>query len=186
MQEKWAMRKKWAWRVFASLLAVGTFFNIIPSNWKSAMDGLTTIDVWIINNAAYPSLFALAVGLVLGTWIIPDAWGLIRTAWGKQTPGDSEIVRRNILFIKERLTSHEQFEKYADEYYKRIEEVNDSDSIMFVNERLNQFRRDFVNRAGIVAWEKTHPSRDRHEEMKVKMELLEIWQRFDNALSKQT
>lgn len=169
-----------------SLLVVGTFFDIIPSDWKSTLDDLTTIDVWIINNAIYPSLFALAVGLVLGTWIIPDAWGLIRTAWGKQTPGDSELLRRNILFIKEHLTSHEQFEKYADEYYKRIEEVNDSDSTLFANEQLNQLRRDFVNRASIVTSEKTHPTRDRHEEMKARMELLEIWQRFDNALSKQT
>ncbi len=41
-------------------------------------DVLTAIDLWIINNAAYPGLFTIFLGLVLGTVIIPETWAFVK------------------------------------------------------------------------------------------------------------
>ncbi len=39
---------------------------------------LTTIDEWLINEPASPGFFIVVLGLILGTWIIPDLWSHVR------------------------------------------------------------------------------------------------------------
>ena len=39
---------------------------------------LGCVDQWLFKHAAHPTLFALVVGLALGTAIIPQIWGLIK------------------------------------------------------------------------------------------------------------
>lgn len=73
----------WVWRglwhVF--VLCFG-FFSLVgfplPKAWNPAADGMVSLDVWIINHTAYPGLFAIFAGLLIGTVIIPDLWALAR------------------------------------------------------------------------------------------------------------
>src|SRR5262245_26847569 len=64
----------WRWWRIAVLvvlivLVLHAFFGF-ELKWIS--EALTSVDVWILNNAAYPSLFALLVGLTLGLCLIPE------------------------------------------------------------------------------------------------------------------
>jgi len=56
-------------------LAVASFgyFGLpFAREFGADFDWLTTIDEWLLNNAAYPGLFALAIGLTAGTLIVPQ------------------------------------------------------------------------------------------------------------------
>lgn len=74
------MRWRYVWWAGLGVYGGTSFFGfeILPKSWGALMDALTSIDLWLINNAAYPGLFAIFLGLVLGTVIIPEAWPFIQ------------------------------------------------------------------------------------------------------------
>jgi len=66
---------KWGLLLLFGALA---FFGFpLPAIFSGAVDWVTDIDLWIINNAAYPGLFAIALGLILGLGILPDLWRIL-------------------------------------------------------------------------------------------------------------
>lgn len=61
--------------VFLSVCWLATFLGFdAPTDPEVAMNWLTEIDVWIINSAAYPGLFVLFTGLVIGFIFVPAIW----------------------------------------------------------------------------------------------------------------
>jgi hypothetical protein len=70
---------KWGWACLVFAISAAGFFGLpVPRTWGAAVDWLTSTDLWVINHAAYPSLFALAVGLLSGTIVVPSVWEIIR------------------------------------------------------------------------------------------------------------
>jgi len=81
---------KWVWRAFLAALNVASFFGApIPKTASVSVDWLTSVDIWIINHAAYPSIFALSVGLIFGTVLIPEAWAHFQRQTSESTPDTS-------------------------------------------------------------------------------------------------
>ena len=74
---KWG---KWFWRSVLLLGAVLSYFEIIPTTWRSTVDLLTDIELFALNNAAYPVVFSFFVGLAVATIFVPEVVGLIRRA----------------------------------------------------------------------------------------------------------
>jgi hypothetical protein len=68
---------KYLYRIALVAWILGTFFGFAPDDWRSSVDLLTRIDLFIINNAQYPGLLAVAIGIILGTWVIPDCWRIL-------------------------------------------------------------------------------------------------------------
>jgi hypothetical protein len=85
-------RFKIVWWLLLAAFTVAGFFGVpLPKDWDSAKAWLTSIDNWIIHTARYPGLFALALGLVLGSVIIPEVWKLSRKLLSKRTEFKIEI-----------------------------------------------------------------------------------------------
>lgn len=82
MHRKWT----WVWRAFLVFLTIGTFFGFVPSGWSDFEDVLTSVDVWLLNQVAYPALSSIVFGLILGTWIIPDCWRYFRNVSAAPLP----------------------------------------------------------------------------------------------------
>jgi hypothetical protein len=74
-------KPKYLWWAILAIVGGLSFFGIVslPRDWGAAMKLLTSVDQWLFAHAAHPSLFALVIGLVLGTAIIPEAWNLLKT-----------------------------------------------------------------------------------------------------------
>jgi hypothetical protein len=68
---------KYLYRIALVAWTLGTIFGFGPDDWRSSVDLLTRIDLFIINNAQYPGLLAVAIGIILGTWVVPDCWRLV-------------------------------------------------------------------------------------------------------------
>lgn len=69
------MNMPWWWRIVVWIVggAITLFsFFVEPINSNLAMNFLTDVDQWIVNNAAYPSLFALGISLILSLWLVPE------------------------------------------------------------------------------------------------------------------
>jgi hypothetical protein len=52
--------------------------RLFPSSWTAALSWLTSIDEWIIDNVAYPSLFALGVAGLITALFLPEVLRLLR------------------------------------------------------------------------------------------------------------
>ena len=68
---------KYLYRMLLVAWTFGTFFGFAPDDWRSSVDLLTRVDLFIINNAQYPGLLAVTIGIILGTWVVPDCWRLV-------------------------------------------------------------------------------------------------------------
>jgi hypothetical protein len=72
------------WRL---LLAIYTLFAFtghhwIPNDWRSLNDDIALADDWILSRASYPGLFAIGLGLIIGTWLLPEAIKIARKVYG--------------------------------------------------------------------------------------------------------
>src|ERR1700688_4553202 len=57
----------------------------LPKDLESTMDWLTSIDIWLLNHhAAYPGLFMIFVGLLIGTVIAPEGMHLITRHFNRE------------------------------------------------------------------------------------------------------
>ena len=75
MSRKFKITARLIWIGLIILYSVLSFFGApFPANWEGVLSALTSLDVWIINNAEYPGSFGIALGLLIGTVIIPGAW----------------------------------------------------------------------------------------------------------------
>jgi hypothetical protein len=78
---------RWAWRACPPIIMLASYFGVpLPKSWGVTLDWVRFIDLWIIQHAAYPSLFALSVGLLLGTVIVPDVWRHIQQSIAAPLP----------------------------------------------------------------------------------------------------
>ncbi len=68
---------KYLYRIALVAWTLGTFFGFALGDWRPSVDLLTRVDLFIINNAQYPGLLAVTIGVILGTWVIPDCWRLV-------------------------------------------------------------------------------------------------------------
>lgn len=69
------MRQKlrYVWWAALSVWGLLAFFGVLlPTGQEASLDWLTSFDLWFINNSAYPSMFAIFVGLVLGSVVVPE------------------------------------------------------------------------------------------------------------------
>ena len=83
------MPMKYLWPVLPLALGILAFFDFIPTNWTGTRALIENVDNWLSANAKYPALFALAVGIVLGTTIIPEVWASYRNHfWPPKEEGD--------------------------------------------------------------------------------------------------
>src|SRR6266404_7599850 len=72
------------WRL---LLAIYTLFAFtghhwIPNDWGALKDDIALSDDWILSRASYPGLFAIGLGLIIGTWLLPEAIKIARKVYG--------------------------------------------------------------------------------------------------------
>lgn len=75
--------RRWVWRgLWHVFVFCFGFFSLVgfplPKAWNPVADWMVSLDVWVINHVAYPGLFAIFAGLLIGTIIIPDFWALAR------------------------------------------------------------------------------------------------------------
>jgi len=74
---------KWWWRGVLLVYGAAAFFGTpLPRDWNSTLNWLTDADLWMINHAAYPSFFAIFIGLTLGTVVIPEGMRIARNTLG--------------------------------------------------------------------------------------------------------
>jgi hypothetical protein len=75
-----AIRVKLAWWGCLIVLGLLGFFNIFswPRDSVAAMKILNAIDDALFRPAAHPTLFALVVGVAIGTVLLPEIWHAIR------------------------------------------------------------------------------------------------------------
>src|SRR3990167_1979424 len=96
------IRTKHVWWFLLAVQGLFAFFGkeFLPTSMEAAMDFLTAVDLWIINHAAYPGLFAVFLGLVLGTVIIPEVWPFFKKRYLKKGAkefrgqGDKHVMER--------------------------------------------------------------------------------------------
>jgi uncharacterized protein YjeT (DUF2065 family) len=67
-----------AWSALVLVFMALSFFGVFPKDWEGAVKGFGTLDEFILVNAKYPGLFALAVGLLIGSVIVPELWRVVR------------------------------------------------------------------------------------------------------------
>ena len=91
----WSKLKFYWW---ALLFGVGilTFFGLAAptKDWTSAMEWLRSADQFILTHARYPGLFALVLGLLLGSAILPEMWRALR----RHLPRGPEFDIKAVLF----------------------------------------------------------------------------------------
>src|SRR5712664_512424 len=75
-----ALKPKYAWYCIVAILGVLAWFNIFhwPHDSVAAMKLLNAIDEAIFRPAAHPTMFALVVGLAIGTILLPEIWRIVR------------------------------------------------------------------------------------------------------------
>jgi hypothetical protein len=95
------IKPKYLWLAFLAIASGLSFFGIVslPKDWGSAVGLLTSIDQWLFAHAAHPSLFALVVGFVLGTAIIPEAWNFLKTLIAPKSPQPNMKINVAIDYI---------------------------------------------------------------------------------------
>jgi hypothetical protein len=69
-----------AYYVLLAASTVASYFGLsfLPSNWKAAEAMMDRTDTWLSVHAAHPMLFAIAIGLLFGTIIIPEGWRIFK------------------------------------------------------------------------------------------------------------
>lgn len=63
---------------------------------------------------------------------------------------DKEQILRDIVWLREALLSYRSYSSFEVEAWQRYSRLDNSDNPIWTNSNLNQLRRDFVNRCGIV------------------------------------
>lgn len=71
---------RWIWRLFViALLALSYFGGVsIPRDWETTLSIIALIEAWWAQHAAHPLLAAFAMGLLVGTVLIPALWQQLR------------------------------------------------------------------------------------------------------------
>lgn len=83
--------------------------------------------------------------------------------WPLATLSDSADltqVRRDVVWLREKLTSYEPIAAYAAEAAKRRDRLSSSDDPAWLDRRRNQARREFVHACNLVADDLKHDERD--------------------------
>src|ERR1039458_6149227 len=98
-----SMKFRFKYLYWIVLLIVGglSFFGFIslPKDWRSAMEWVTSVDSWLSKYAAHPSLFALFIGLVLGTVIVPECWRILKAHIAPYVPKPDMAIADAIDYI---------------------------------------------------------------------------------------
>jgi hypothetical protein len=73
-------RIKYVWYCALGIFAALAFFNIFswPHDSRAAMELLVSVDNAVFRPAAHPTMFALVVGVAIGTVLIPEIWRVVR------------------------------------------------------------------------------------------------------------
>lgn len=74
------LKFKYAWGCFLAVCGALAFFGIFswPHDSKAAMTLLDKIDNIIFRPAAHPTIFAIVIGLAIGTVMLPEIWRVVR------------------------------------------------------------------------------------------------------------
>jgi hypothetical protein len=74
-----SFKPKLAYSGVVALLGGLAWFNLSwPRDSSAAMNWLNAIDEAIFRPAAHPTMFALVVGLAIGTFLLPEIWRVVR------------------------------------------------------------------------------------------------------------
>jgi hypothetical protein len=142
-----ATRAKYLWRAFWAACTALSFFGLAfwPSNWSAAKLMLQHIDHWIFAHAASPSLFALCVGLAIGTIIIPDVWSEIKRHFFPTKPEAGTKIKNAIDYLVNDSRAHLKKARRSElmqtgpakGQYVHMSGVEHSDAVSKLNEKMN-------------------------------------------------
>jgi hypothetical protein len=93
-------------------LIAATYFGLpIPKNWTDLKAMMIAAEAFIDTHAAFPSLFALAVGLMCGAAIIPDIWRVIKLRFFPEPPRPdmSARIAFSYLMIKSKWSINKEY-----------------------------------------------------------------------------
>ena len=96
------IKLKHVWYFVLTVLGVLAFFNVFswPKDSQAAMKLLNAIDVVIFRPAAHPTMFALVVGLAIGTVFIPEIWRVVRDHNFPEEPKPNMDLQEAIDYLR--------------------------------------------------------------------------------------
>jgi hypothetical protein len=92
-------QRKYAWWLVLVGWGILSFFGVpLPKDWNTTASWLLSIDIWVLNHAAYPGLFLVFVGLALGTVVGPEVVRLLASHLRAEPPhhGSDTLTGQNL------------------------------------------------------------------------------------------
>jgi hypothetical protein len=140
------------WCVLAALGALA-FFGVFswPHDSKAAMTLLDKIDQAIFRPAAHPTMFALAVGLAIGTVLLPEIWRVVRDHAFPTKPHPNMDMARAIEYVRVR----SRWAVGRPYYDKKREQI---DLTGLLEEQIDTLIRDAAAQGRVTIWGRPPPA----------------------------
>lgn len=99
-----AIKPKQIWYCVLVVVGALAFFNVFswPKDSKAAMILLNKIDDLIFKPATHPTIFALIVGLAIGTFLLPEVWRFVREHMFPAKPHPNWDLSNAIRYLRAR------------------------------------------------------------------------------------
>jgi hypothetical protein len=141
------IKPKLAWSGCVGLLGVLAWFNIFswPRDSAAAMRWLNEIDEVVFRPAAHPTMFALVVGVAIGTILLPEIWRAVRDhAFPSEARPDWDL-REAVDYLRVR-------SKWA------IGRIYYTDKGRLLEEDIEEVLRDAASQGRISIWGRPAPT----------------------------
>lgn len=142
-----SFKPKHAYYGVVALLGGLAWFNIFswPHDSAAAMNWLNAIDEAIFRPAAHPTMFALVIGLAIGTILLPEIWRVVRDHAFPSDPRPDWDLRDAVDYLRVR-------SKWA------IGRIYYTDKGRLLEEDIEEVLRDTASQGRVSIWGRPAPS----------------------------